>query len=98
MTKIRKSPRWCGVFLRALAGCGEVRRAAAMAGVDFTTAYARRKTHADFAEGWREALGAFGASGSELPSPGSPLASPPSPARGEGLLMLQPGGGGVRAV
>ena len=100
MTKIRKAPRWAAVFLRALAGCGEVRWAAAMAGVDFTTAYLRRKTHAEFAGAWAEALAAFGAKEEvEEPSPR------PSPARGrggfgpgEGLLVLQPGVGGARAV
>ena len=52
----RKPPRWTEPFLRALIRTGEVREAAKWAGVDFTTAYARRKKYADFAEQWDAAL------------------------------------------
>ncbi len=102
MTKIRKAPRWCGVFLRALAGCGEVRRAAAMAGVDFTTAYLRRKSHAEFAEGWAEALAAFGAHSEVAPPPFPSMRewspSPGKPGEETRDLVLHPGSGGARAA
>ncbi|WP_205481124.1 hypothetical protein [Sphingomonas arenae] len=42
-------------FLRALARHGVARQAAFEAGIDFTTAYARRKRDADFSAAWREA-------------------------------------------
>ena len=51
-----KAPRWTIAFLRALARTGDVRTAAEDAGIDHTTAYARRKTHPDFASMWRGAL------------------------------------------
>jgi len=54
----RKPPRWVIAFLRALARTGEVRVAAEDAGVDHSTAYARRRTHAEFASLWRGALAA----------------------------------------
>ena len=54
--KGQKPPRWTKAFLRALARHGQVRRAADDAAVDFSTAYARRRVHADFAAQWREAL------------------------------------------
>jgi hypothetical protein len=56
MTK--KAPRWTIAFLRALTRTGDVRAAAADAGIDYTTAYARRKAHAEFAGLWRGALAA----------------------------------------
>src|SRR5690349_4929885 len=55
---MRKEPRWLIPFLRALARTGEVRTAAEDAGIDHTTAYARRRTHAEFAAAWDEALAA----------------------------------------
>jgi hypothetical protein len=58
MTKGRKAPRWTIAFLRALARTGDVRAAAEDAGIDHSTAYARRKTHAEFASLWRGALAA----------------------------------------
>ena len=42
--------------MRALERTGEVRLAAADAGIDWSTAYQRRKAHAEFAEAWEEAL------------------------------------------
>jgi hypothetical protein len=44
--------------LRALERTGEVRSAAKDAGIDHSTAYARRKTHGEFAQSWKEALSA----------------------------------------
>jgi len=64
----RKPPRWTIAFLRALERGGEVRGAALDAGVDFTTAYARRKAHADFAAAWDSALRSFGAARESLRS------------------------------
>jgi hypothetical protein len=58
MTKARKPPRWVTPFLRALARTGQARAAAEDAGIDYTTAYARRKAHAEFASLWRGALAA----------------------------------------
>lgn len=43
-------------FLRALKRTGEARTAAKDAGIDHTTAYARRRTHAEFAVAWKAAL------------------------------------------
>lgn len=51
----RRIPRWVGPFLRALERTGMVRVAAEDAGVDHTTAYARRRTHGEFAAAWVEA-------------------------------------------
>ena len=57
MTNQRMPPRWTIAFLRSLERTGSPERAALDAGVDRTTAYARRKAHADFAESWEAALG-----------------------------------------
>lgn len=56
---MRREPRWVGPFLKALGQTGNVRLAAERAGVDFSTAYQRRKRHGDFAERWEGALGQF---------------------------------------
>jgi hypothetical protein len=103
----KKQPRWTIAFLRALERTGDVRASAEDAGIDHTTAYARRRSHSDFAAAWdgaiaahaagvkareAEALAALRAEG-EMPSPGSPPASPTSPAcgRGDGVV-----GGGAQ--
>ena len=52
----RRAPRWVTAFLRGLERTGKARWAAEDAGIDFSTAYQRRKRHADFAERWAEAL------------------------------------------
>jgi|SRR6185369_12866870 len=52
----KREPRWVTPFLRALERTGEVRPAAADAGIDWSTAYQRRKAHAEFGEAWEEAL------------------------------------------
>jgi hypothetical protein len=54
----KREPRWAAVFLKQLEQTGNVRLAAERAGVDFTTAYQRRKRHSDFAERWEGALAA----------------------------------------
>lgn len=52
----RKPPRWTVAFLRALERTGEVEAAARDSGIDRSTAYLRRRTHADFAADWDNAL------------------------------------------
>lgn len=52
----RRQPRWVGAYLRALEKTGQVRSAALDAGIDHSTAYERRKAHADFALAWAAAL------------------------------------------
>lgn len=47
---------WSDGFIAALATCGNVRMAARAVGVDHSTAYARRRTDADFAARWAEAI------------------------------------------
>jgi hypothetical protein len=83
--------------LRALERTGVVRLAAEDAGVDHTTAYVRRNTHADFAAAWAEALAAHEAASARateedaaLPWAPSTIASsgngcPPRP--GEDLIV-----------
>ena len=56
MTKGRREPRWVVAFLRALERTGKARWAAEDAGIDHTTAYARRRAHAAFAAAWAAAL------------------------------------------
>lgn len=57
----KRIPRWTIAFLRALERSGDVRASAEDAGIDHSTAYARRRGHADFAIAWDEALGAHAA-------------------------------------
>jgi hypothetical protein len=94
--RTKREPRWVIAFLRALERCGHARASAKDAGIDHTTAYARRKAHGDFADAWAAALAAhklrrkreeaeeLEAFVGRLPSPGSPVASPTSPAGGSG--------------
>jgi hypothetical protein len=112
--RMRKPPRWVQPFLRALERTGEVRTAAADAGIDHTTAYQRRKSHADFGGAWAAALKAHGeqkdrAREAEMrevvetlrnaPSPGSPSARPTSPAEGGAEFVVRPlHGGGGKLV
>lgn len=122
----RRAPRWTIAFLRALERTGSAEAAALDSGIDKTTAYARRRAHPDFAEGWEAALKRRSESGQEAvrervgfwekvrgkvtpallsgatketPSPGSPAASPASPATGRGDLLASTSLGGkvVRA-
>jgi hypothetical protein len=58
---MKKAPRWTVAFLRALERTGEARAAAVDAGVDHSTAYARRRSHPDFAHAWAAALEAHAA-------------------------------------
>ena len=52
----RKAPRWVIPFLRALERTGNARASAEDAGIDHTTAYARRRSHPDFASNWEWVL------------------------------------------
>jgi hypothetical protein len=54
----RKAPPWRGRFLRALRRSGNVAQAAEAAGVDRSSAYARRKAEPDFAAKWAAAAAA----------------------------------------
>jgi len=102
---MKREPRWVAVFLRALERSGNVRLAAEGAGVDFSTAYQRRKRHAEFAERWEGALAAFQALapdpstiGCAAPSslrhaPGMPISSaPPPPGKLGEELNVRPDG------
>ena len=57
--RMKKPPRWTIAFLRALERTGDVRASAEDAGIDHSTAYARRRTHEDFAANWERALKAY---------------------------------------
>ena len=61
VTSGRREPRWVTAFLRALERTGQARAAAVDAGIDYTTAYARRRAHGEFAGAWTEALAAHAA-------------------------------------
>ncbi len=91
---MKREPYWVKLFLRELSRTGNVRVSAERAGVDYTTAYQRRKRHAEFAERWEGALGAFGIRQAQderafAPSPGSAPPSPSSP-HGERSWSLVP--------
>lgn len=95
MTKKRKPPRWTIPFLRALERTGQARAAAADAGIDHSTAYARRRAHADFAAAWLEALAAHEAEKqrAEQEELEEFLARQPTPApphQGEGKAVAHP--------
>lgn len=89
----RKPPRWTDPFLLALVRTGEVREAAKWAGVDYTTAYARRKKYPDFAAAWDDALAVYKMRVAEAEE--AELASfettppPTSPHQGEGSSAAQ---------
>ena len=76
MTK--RTPRWVVPFLRALERTGEVRTAAIDAGIDHSTAYARRRAHAEFAEAWTAALAAHAVRVEEKRAEELTLAPPPA--------------------
>ncbi len=82
---MKREPRWVKVFLAALERTGNVRLAAERAGIDFSTAYQRRKRHGDFAEAWERALGALRADPSTIGS----AANGPPPRSGEELVARQ---------
>lgn len=86
----RRVPRWTIAFLRALERCGEVRAAAEDSGIDHSTAYARRRSHEEFAAAWAAALDAHARRRAETTEPLRP--APPVAATGETLIA----GGQVR--
>lgn len=95
----RREPHWVKLFLRDLARTGNVRMAAEAAGVDFTTAYGRRKRHGEFAEAWENALRLRAPhstqderEGEQAPSPGSAAPSPSSPPEGDEDVVVRPDG------
>jgi hypothetical protein len=102
MTGGRKAPRWVTAFLRALERTGAARAAAEDAGVDHTTAYQRRRAHADFAAAWVAALAAHEAkTNGRAPTLSLPplRAGFPSPAKGGGAgEELIVSGGQLRRV
>jgi hypothetical protein len=75
---MKREPRWVKVFLNQLERSGNVRLAAEGAGVDFSTAYQRRKRHGEFAEAWEGALAAYRQGQEERD--GEAEIAPPSPA------------------
>jgi hypothetical protein len=96
---MKREPRWVGPFLKGLGRTGNVRLAAEGAGVDFTTAYQRRKRHAEVAQAWEGARGApHAAARDDGPSAtGSPASGPPPPARLGEELSARPDGKLVKA-
>jgi len=99
---MKRLPRWTIAFLRALERTGEVRGAAEDAGVDYSTAYARRRAHKAFAVAWAEALERHRAAKARAEGeaveaiasrPLSPLscAESPSPAEGGGDELVASG-------
>jgi hypothetical protein len=102
--KWRKVPRWVIPFLRALERCGEARAAAADAGVDHSTAYARRRAHAEFGDEWDAAAYRYAVAKEQREreeidavkkAPPPPSGWSPSPAKaGENVVL----GGRVKRV
>jgi hypothetical protein len=88
----KTAPRWTIAFLRALERTGDVRASAEDAGIDHSTAYARRRAHPDFASNWEWVLKAHGeakarAEEEEIAAVRAGLSPPlpnPSPAAGGG--------------
>jgi alpha-D-ribose 1-methylphosphonate 5-triphosphate synthase subunit PhnG len=80
---MKREPRWVTVFLKQLERTGNVRLAAGQAGVDFSTAYQRRKRHAEFAERWEASLQQL----METPTPLDHHPTPAPPHRGEGKTV-----------
>jgi hypothetical protein len=98
----RRAPRWVIPFIRSLERTGQVRAAAADAGIDHTTAYQRRRAHGDFAAAWERALEAHAAAvraeragdfEGVSDGPLSPLSSAesPSPLKGRGEHLVGAG-------
>jgi len=83
--KEKKPPRWTIPFLRALARTGDVRAAAEDAGIDHSTAYARRRAHGEFAAAWDEALRGFEAAKAAREAEEVALLSAPSPSHGSAV-------------
>ena len=54
----KAEPQWVAPFLAALASCGNVTRAAGLAGVDVTGPYNRRARYAGFREAWERVMAA----------------------------------------
>lgn len=85
----KRAPRWTIAFLRALERCGDVRASAEDAGIDHSTAYARRRAHVEFAADWERALAAHAARveaerAGDVASVSNVTPPPTPPHRGEG--------------
>ena len=93
----KREPHWVKLFLRELERTGNVRLAAERAGVDFSTAYQRRKRHGEFAERWEGTLAAHKV-GVQDDSPLTPLrsAESPSPPEGGEGLVARPDGKAIK--
>jgi hypothetical protein len=97
---MKREPHWVKLFVRELERTGNVRLAAEGAGVDYTTAYQRRKAHAEFAQAWEGALRAFAGrledegEGENAPPP-APLVPLPQKSGG-GDLVVRPDGKLIR--
>jgi len=91
-----KEPRWVVAFLRALERTGVARAAATDAGVDFSTAYARRRRHSDFAAAWESALRRRSGRAVADPSTIVPAGNGPPPRAELGEELAGVGGQGKR--
>ena len=106
----KKEPEWVAPFLAALGSCGNVTRAASLAGIDTTGPYNRRNRYPAFKAAWERVLAeremraggpstGLGTSG-EVEGGETPLTLPlrgslPLPQAGEGLV-IGPAGDGVK--
>ena len=88
---MKREPRWVGPFLKQLERTGNVRLAAEGAGVDFSTAYQRRKRHGEFAEAWEGALRAHRSATESGPLHHVSHGPPPQPAAREELNVRPDG-------
>lgn len=99
MGKARAAPAWRRGFLRALGESGNVRLAARRAGVDHSTAYALRRSDADFGKRWDVAVAraAARAAAGELRAPASVTVEGPG---GEtaGLVVRRSRNAGAQVV
>lgn len=90
-----KTPRWTIPFLRALERTGEVQASAEDAGIDKSSAYARRRAHGDFAADWAAAVERFEAEKKRREAEeiaalkAAPPGRTPGPSReGEGMTVV----------
>lgn len=87
----KREPEWVQPFLAALASCGNVTRAAGLAGVDVTGPYNRRNRYPDFKAAWERVLGEREA---RAGGPSTGLGT--SGEGGEEAVSIGPAGDGVK--